>query len=83
MEFELRQGVEGLQSPGKYGGTIMLVLSRKLGESIAIGDDITFTVTDICGSRVKIAIDAPADVLILREELKRKTQREEDQTVKG
>ncbi len=47
----------------------MLVLSRKLGEKILIGDDITITVVNIGQSRVKLGIAAPADHCILRSEL--------------
>ena len=47
----------------------MLVLTRKLGEKILIGDDITITVVDIGKSRVKVGIKAPAGHSILRSEL--------------
>ncbi len=47
----------------------MLVLTRKLGEKILIGDDITITVVDIGKSRVKLGIEAPAGHHILRSEL--------------
>jgi len=47
----------------------MLVLTRRLSESIVIQGDITVTVLEISGERVKIGIDAPANVLILRQEL--------------
>lgn len=47
----------------------MLVLSRKIGESIIIGDSIVVTVTRVAGNRLTLGIDAPADVRILRSEL--------------
>jgi len=47
----------------------MLVLSRKNGESIIIGDDIRVTVLESRNNRVKIGITAPKDVDIYREEL--------------
>jgi carbon storage regulator len=47
----------------------MLVLTRKLGEKILIGDDITITVIDIGKSRLKLGIEAPAGHRILRSEL--------------
>lgn len=47
----------------------MLVLSRKMGEGIAIGDDIAVTVVRINGSVVRLGISAPAGVAIAREEL--------------
>ena len=47
----------------------MLVLSRREGESIYVGDDITITVVAIYGDKVRIGITAPLDVLIMRSEL--------------
>ena len=47
----------------------MLVLSRKLGEKIVIDTDITVTVVEIQGNRVKLGIEAPANVRVLRHEL--------------
>ena len=47
----------------------MLILSRKLKESIRIGDDIVIHVLSVSGGRVKLGIEAPTDVGIVREEL--------------
>ena len=47
----------------------MLVLTRKVGASLNIGDDITVKVIDIQGRQVRIGIEAPKDVHILRSEL--------------
>jgi carbon storage regulator len=47
----------------------MLVLSRKSGEKVCIGKDITITVVELKGDRMRIGIDAPDQVVILREEL--------------
>lgn len=48
----------------------MLVLSRKESERIKLGDDIVITVVGISGDKVKLGIQAPSSVLVLREELK-------------
>ena len=48
----------------------MLVLSRKEGEKLVIGDNITLVVSKISGNRVTVGIEAPADVKIFRGELK-------------
>lgn len=47
----------------------MLVLSRKAGEKLVIGDDIVLTINRISGNRVAIGIEAPRDVRIVRGEL--------------
>lgn len=47
----------------------MLVLSRKCNQRIFIGPDVVITVTSIYGNEVRLGIDAPEDVKILREEL--------------
>jgi carbon storage regulator len=49
----------------------MLVLSRKHGETIRLGDDIEVTVCQISGNRVRLAISAPPHVSIRRSELDR------------
>lgn len=48
----------------------MLILQRRKGESLCIGDDIKITISDIGSEWVKLAIDAPKGVPILRSELK-------------
>jgi len=47
----------------------MLVLSRKLGEKICIGDNITVTVVDIDRGKIRLGIEAPRDIPIYRNEL--------------
>ena len=47
----------------------MLVLSRKVGERIHVGDNIVLEIRRIAGNRVTVALDAPRDVRILRGEL--------------
>jgi carbon storage regulator CsrA len=51
----------------------MLVLSRKVGEKLVIGDNITIVVNRVAGNRVTIGIDAPEEVRIIRGELKATT----------
>ncbi len=48
---------------------MMLVLGRKVNESIIIGDNVVVTVLAVDGERVKIGIDAPTDISIMRQEL--------------
>ena len=47
----------------------MLVLSRKIGESIQIAGGIRVTVTEVRGGRVRLSIEAPSDVRVLRKEI--------------
>ena len=47
----------------------MLILSRKVGESFLIGDEVEIKVTEISGDRVKVGIEAPKDYKIIRKEL--------------
>ena len=47
----------------------MLVISRKIDESITIGDNIVVTILGIEGDRIKIGIDAPRELIILRQEI--------------
>ena len=54
----------------------MLVLTRKSGEAINVGDDITVTVLEVKGSQVRLGIQAPPNVIIHRKELYEKIKSE-------
>lgn len=54
----------------------MLVLTRKLGESIRIGDDIVVKVVDLDSRHVKLGIEAPREISVNREEIYERIQRE-------
>jgi carbon storage regulator len=47
----------------------MLVITRRSGERVCLGDDVTVTVLEISGSTVRLGIEAPADVRIFRHEI--------------
>ena len=47
----------------------MLVITRKPGERICLGDDVTVTVLEIAGSTVRLGIDAPAEIPVYRHEI--------------
>ena len=53
----------------------MLVLSRKVGERIVVGDKVTITIVRMGQGSVRIGIDAPGDMAIVREELLRPSSR--------
>ena len=56
----------------------MLILTRRVGETLMVGDDITVTVLGVKGNQVRIGVSAPKDVAVHREEIYEKIQREDD-----
>ena len=60
----------------------MLVITRKKGESILIGDDIEITVSKLEDGSVKLAINAPKDIRILRKELFEEVKNENKEATK-
>ena len=61
----------------------MLILTRKLGESITIGDDIKVTVLGVFGRQVRIGIEAPSNIVVHREEIYVKIQQENRKAAKS
>ena len=58
----------------------MLILTRKPGEAMLIGDDIKVTILSVRGNLVRVGIDAPRSVPVHREEVYARIQREKSQT---
>lgn len=56
---------------------IMLVLTRKMGESLIIGDNITVTMLELNGGQVRVGVDAPREISVHREEVKKRIDRGE------
>lgn len=54
----------------------MLVLTRKLGESITIGDDVKVTIIEVKGKQVKLGVEAPQQTIVHREEIYQRIQEE-------
>jgi len=57
----------------------MLILTRRVGETVMIGNDVTVTVLGVKGNQVRIGVNAPRDVAVHREEIYERIKREEAQ----
>ena len=56
----------------------MLILTRRVGETLMVGDDVTITVLGVKGNQVRIGINAPKDVAVHREEIYDRIRKEQD-----
>ncbi|MBF0751510.1 MULTISPECIES: carbon storage regulator CsrA [Pasteurellaceae] len=58
----------------------MLILTRKVGESVLIGDDISITVLSVRGNQVKLGVQAPKEVSVHREEIYQRIKQTQDES---
>ena len=61
----------------------MLILTRKVGESVLIGDDISITVLSVRGNQVKLGVEAPKEVSVHREEIYQRIKQTQDEPSNG
>jgi carbon storage regulator len=65
----------------------MLILTRRVGETVMIGDNVTVTILGVKGNQVRVGVNAPKEVAVHREEIyeriKRETQQGSGQVVRG
>ena len=59
----------------------MLILTRRVGETVMIGDDVTITVLGVKGNQVRVGINAPKSVAVHREEIYERIKREQQADV--
>lgn len=59
--------------------TNMLILTRRVGETLIIGDDVSVTVLGVRGSQVRLGVNAPKDVSVHREEIYERIKKEREQ----
>jgi carbon storage regulator len=55
----------------------MLILTRRVGEAVMIGNDVTVTILGVKGNQVRVGVNAPRDVAVHREEIFERIKREE------
>lgn len=61
----------------------MLILTRRVGETLMIGDDVTVTVLGVKGNQVRIGVNAPKDVSVHREEIYERIKKEQQALASG
>ena len=61
----------------------MLILTRRIGETLVVGDEVTVTVLGVKGNQVRLGVNAPKNVAVHREEIYERIQKEKQQDKTG
>ncbi len=76
-------GDDGQKKLKSWGAWVMLILTRRVGETVVIGDDVDVTVLGVKGNQVRLGVKAPKEIAVHREEIYERICREQKSNGNG